>query len=142
MRHPIFSWPFSCRIAMEPVRVRSSLWGNRVRRIRVCNGHRARAATANKCFNATRENIFAGLSHLCARAKLDLFAPALAQLLKGACCSRGRRPRLRKSRRIPPRSPPAATTAKTVSIRVHLWLIWRHANFGDRRCWLYRLALG
>jgi len=66
---------------MESIRVRGSLRGHRVRRIRACNGHRTYAPTADKCFDAARENIFARLGHLCARAKLDLFAAALAQLL-------------------------------------------------------------
>lgn len=66
---------------MEPVRVRGSFRGHRVRRIRACNGHSAHAATEDKCFDAARESIFARLDHLCARAKLDLFAAALAQLL-------------------------------------------------------------
>ena len=81
MRHPIFSRPFSCRIAMEPIRVRGSLRRHCVRHIRACNSRSAHAATADPSFDAARENIFACLSHLCARAKLDLFAAALAQLL-------------------------------------------------------------
>ena len=81
MRHPIFSWPFSCRVTMEPIRVCGSLWGHRVRCVRACNGHGAHAATADKCFDAARENISTCLSHLCARAKLGLFAAALAQFL-------------------------------------------------------------
>ena len=66
---------------MEPIRVRGSLRRDCVRHIRACNSHSAHAATADPCFHAARENIFACLSHLCARAKLDLFAAALAQLL-------------------------------------------------------------
>src|SRR5207249_10748832 len=81
MRHSIFSRPFSCGVAMEPIRVRGSLWCHWVRHIRVCNSHSAYAPTANPSFDAARENVFACLSHLCARAKLDLFAAALAQLL-------------------------------------------------------------
>ena len=66
---------------MEPIRIRGSLRRDCVRRIRACNAHRAHAATADPYFDAARENIFACLSHLCARAELDLFAAALAQFL-------------------------------------------------------------
>ena len=66
---------------MEPIRVRGSLWCHWVRCIRFWNSHRARAETADSSFDAEREKIFASLSHLCARAKLDLFAASLAQLL-------------------------------------------------------------
>src|SRR5262249_19055970 len=99
---------------------------------------RASSATADRSWDPACENDLASLGHFCARSELDLFAGALAQLLKGACCSRW--PRLRKSRRIPPRSTTATATAKSVSIRVYLWLIWRHANPGHRRCRLYRVA--
>jgi len=81
MRHPILSPPFSCGIAMEPIRVRGSLRRDCVRRIRACNSRSAYATATNPSFDAARENIFACLSHLCARVKLDLFAAALAQLL-------------------------------------------------------------
>jgi len=81
MRHPILSRPLSCGIAMEPIRVRGSLRRDWFRRIRACNSRSAYAATADPSFDAARESIFACLSHLCARAKLDLFAAALAQLL-------------------------------------------------------------
>ncbi len=66
---------------MEPIRVRGSLRCHWVRRIRACNGHSAYAATADPSFDAAHENIFACLSHLRTRAKLDLFVAALAQLL-------------------------------------------------------------
>lgn len=66
---------------MEPIRVRRSLRCDRVRHIRACNSRSAYAAIADPSFDAARENLFACLSHLCARAKLDLFAAALAQLL-------------------------------------------------------------
>ena len=66
---------------MEPIRVRGSLRRYWFRRIRACNGGSTHAATADPSFDTERENIFACLSHLCARAKLDLFAAALAQLL-------------------------------------------------------------
>ena len=66
---------------MEPIRVRGSLRCHWVRRIRACNRHSANAATADSSFDAARKNIFACLSHLRTRAKLDLFAAALAQLL-------------------------------------------------------------
>lgn len=75
---------------MEPFRVRYSLCGHCVRRVRACNRDGAFAAIANKCFDAARENIFAYISPLCARAKLDIFAAALAQLLKTGSRSRGR----------------------------------------------------
>src|SRR5512132_1549784 len=88
MRHPILSRPFSRRIAMEPIRVRGSLRRDCVRRIRASNSRSAYAATADPSFDAARENIFACLSHLCARAKLDLFAAALAQLLECSHASR------------------------------------------------------
>ena len=42
----------------------------------------AYATTADPSFHAACENIFACLSYLRARAKLDLFAAALAQLLE------------------------------------------------------------
>ena len=74
---------------MEPVRVRGSLRGHCVRRVCARNGHSAHAATEDKCFDAARESILARLDHLCARAKLDLFAAALAQLLNCASCSHG-----------------------------------------------------
>jgi len=67
---------------MEPIRVRDPLWCHCVRRIRVCNHLGAHAAIADSYFDATRENVFARLSHLRARAELDLFAPTLAQLLE------------------------------------------------------------
>src|SRR5215469_16430712 len=89
MRHPILSRPFSCGIAMEPFCVRDSLRRHCIRRIRPCSTHCAYAATADSSFDAGRENILACLSHLCARAELDLFATTLAQLLKGSCGSRG-----------------------------------------------------
>ena len=41
---------------------------------------------ANPSFDAACKNIFACLSDLCARAKLDLFATALAQLLECSAC--------------------------------------------------------
>ena len=66
---------------MEPIRVRGSLRRDCVRHIRACDSHSAHAATANPCFDAPHENIFACFSHLCAGVKLDLFAAALAQLL-------------------------------------------------------------
>jgi len=66
---------------MEPIRVRGSLWSDRVRHVRACNGDDAHAATADSCFDAARKDALARLNHLCARAKLDLFAAALAQLL-------------------------------------------------------------
>lgn len=66
---------------MEPIRIRGSLWSHRVRPICACNGHGANAATADPCFDAACENVLACLNHLWARAKLDLFAAALAQLL-------------------------------------------------------------
>lgn len=81
MRHPIFSRPFSCRVAMESTRVRNSLWSYRLRRVRACNSDRAHGTSADKCFHAASENIFACLSHLRAGVKLGLFAAALAQLL-------------------------------------------------------------
>ena len=81
MRDPIFPWTFSRRIAMEPIRVRGSLRRDCVRHIRSCNSHGARAATADPSFHAACENVFACLSHLGARAELDLFAAALAQFL-------------------------------------------------------------
>jgi len=81
MRHSIFSRPFSCGVPVESIRVRGSLRRDRVRLIRARNSRRAHAATADRCFHAARENILACLSHLCACAKLDVFAAALAQLL-------------------------------------------------------------
>lgn len=66
---------------MEPVRVRGSLRRHWVRRIRPCDSHGAHTATADPCFHAAHENIFAFLCYLRARAKLDLFATALAQFL-------------------------------------------------------------
>jgi hypothetical protein len=81
MRYPILSRPLSCGIAMEPIRVRGSLRCHRVRRVRACNSRSAYAATADPSFDAARKNIFACLSYLRTRAKLDLFAAALAQLL-------------------------------------------------------------
>ena len=71
---------------MEPIRVCGSLRRDCVRYIRACDSHSAHAATADPSFHAARENIFAGLSHLGARAKLDLFAAALAQLLECSAC--------------------------------------------------------
>ena len=81
MQHPILSRAFSCGVAMEPFRVCGSLRCHCVRHIRACNSHRADAATADPSFDAARESVFACLSHLRARAKLDLFAAALAQFL-------------------------------------------------------------
>jgi hypothetical protein len=66
---------------MEPTRVRSSVQRRYVRCICACNRPSAHAATADPRFDAARENIFACLSDLCARVKLDLFAAALAQFL-------------------------------------------------------------
>src|SRR5262249_26182714 len=120
MRHPILSLPFSRGIAVESTGVHGSLRSRCVQCVRVCSTHCAYAATADRSFDAACENDLASLGHFCARSELDLFAGALAQLLKGACCSRW--PRLRKSRRIPPRSTTAPTPAKSVSIRVYLWL--------------------
>ena len=67
---------------MEPIRVRRSLRRDCVRRIRACNCRSAHAATADPYIDATHENAFACLSYLCARAKLDIFVAALAQLLE------------------------------------------------------------
>ena len=67
---------------MEPFRIRDSLRRHCIRRIRPCSTHCAHAATADSSFDAARENIFACLSHLCARAELDLFAATLAQILE------------------------------------------------------------
>ena len=125
-----FHGHFLARIAMEPIRVRGSLRRDCVRRIRACNSRSAHTPTADPSFDAARENIFACLSHLCARAKLDLFAAALAQLLNVG--------RLCQTRALSKR--PTSRSAKSVSIRVHLWLIWRHANPGHRRRRLYRVA--
>src|SRR4029450_2296480 len=72
MRYPILSRPFSCGITMEPTRVGSSVRGGGVRYICANNPHSAHAATADPRFDAARENIFACLSDLCARVKLDL----------------------------------------------------------------------
>jgi len=66
---------------MEPIRVRGSLRRDCIRRIRADNSRSASAAIADSSFHSARENIFAYLGHLCARAKLDVFAAALAQLL-------------------------------------------------------------
>ena len=66
---------------MEPIRVCGPLRRDRIRRVRAGYSHSARAATADPSFHAARENIFACLGHLYARAKLDLFAAALAELL-------------------------------------------------------------
>ena len=66
---------------MEPIRVYGPLRRDRIRRVRAGNSHSARAAAADPCLHAACENIFACLGHLCARAKLDLFASALAELL-------------------------------------------------------------
>ena len=66
---------------MEPIRVYGPLRRDRIRRVRAGNSHSARAATADPSFHAARENTFAHLGHVCARAKLDLFAAALAELL-------------------------------------------------------------
>ena len=79
-----------------------------IRCIRPCSTHCAHAATADSSFDAACENDLASLSHLCARAELDLFAAALAQFLKALAVAegadlgfgnhvayrRGRRPRL------------------------------------------------
>ena len=81
MRHSIFSGPFSCGAPLESIRVRGPLRRDCIRRIRAGNSHSARAAAADPCLHAACENIVACLGHLCARAKLDLFAAALAQLL-------------------------------------------------------------
>jgi hypothetical protein len=71
---------------MEPIRVRGSLRRHWFRRIRACNSLSAHAAVAFPRLDPARENIFARLSHLRARAKLDLFAAALAQLLERSAC--------------------------------------------------------
>src|SRR6516165_8810891 len=89
MRHPILSRPFSCGIAMESIGIHGSLRSRCVRCVRVCSTHCAYAATADPSFDTACENDLASLSHLCARSELDLFAAALAQLLKGSCGSRG-----------------------------------------------------
>lgn len=81
MRHPILSRPLRRRTAMEPIRVRSYLRRDRLRCLRIGDIGDARAAFADPCFDAARKNVLACLNHLCARAKLDLFAAALAQLL-------------------------------------------------------------
>ena len=52
----------------------------------LCNSRSAHAPTADRYFDAAHENIFASLSHLCARAVLDLFAAALAELLECSAC--------------------------------------------------------
>lgn len=67
---------------MEPIGVRGPLRRHRVRHIRACNSHHARAAAANPCFHEARENVFACVIYLCTRAELVLFAAALAQLLR------------------------------------------------------------
>src|SRR6516164_462492 len=82
MRQPILSRPFSRGIAMESTGVHGSLRSRCIRRIRPCSTHCAYAATTDRSFDAACENDLASLSHLCARAKLDLSAGALAQLLK------------------------------------------------------------
>jgi len=66
---------------MEPIRVRRSLRCHWVRRIRAWNSRSAYAAAADPSFDAALENVFARLNHLRARAKLDLFAAALARFL-------------------------------------------------------------
>src|SRR5947208_3458953 len=68
-------------VAMEPICVRGALRCHWVRRIRACNSHSAHSTTADPSFDAARKIICACLSHLHTRAKLDLFAAALAQLL-------------------------------------------------------------
>ncbi len=78
---PILSRPLPCGIAMEPIRVRGSLQCHWVRRIRACNSCSAYASTADASFDAARENVVACVSHLRTRAKLDLPAATLAQLL-------------------------------------------------------------
>src|SRR5262245_14420298 len=82
MRHTVLPRSFCCRVAMEPIHIRASLRRHCVRYICVCHTHCADAATADPSFDAARKNDLACLSHLCARAKLDLSAGALAQLLK------------------------------------------------------------
>jgi len=81
MRHRVFSGPFCCGAPVEPIRVRGPLRRDWIRRVRAGNSHSARPSTADSSFHAARESIFACLGHLRARAKLDLFAAALAELL-------------------------------------------------------------
>ena len=90
MRDPILSGPFSRRIQMESARLHSALRRNRLRCLRTGDIGDARAAFADPFFDATGENIFACLSRLCARAKLDLFTGTLAQFLN--CRASGQTP--------------------------------------------------
>ena len=76
---------------MEPIRVRGSLRCHWVRRIRGCNSRSAYASAADQSFDAAGENVFACVSHLCTRAKLDLLAATLAQLLDARVCFKGAR---------------------------------------------------
>jgi len=66
---------------MEPFRFRGSLRRYCIRYIRAFHTHCSDTASADPRFDAAREDIFARLNHLCARAKLGLFAAALAQVL-------------------------------------------------------------
>ena len=107
---------------MEPFRVRDSLRRHCVRRLRPGSTRCAHAATADSPFDAAGENIFACLSYLCSRAELDLLAATLAQLLE----RRFLQPRVPTSAlEVMPHAAAleaAATVAKSVSIRVYLWL--------------------
>ena len=76
-----FHGHFLAALRWNPFVFVGSLRRHRVRRIRAGNGHRAHAAIAGPSFHATGENLFACLSHLCARAELDVSATALAQFL-------------------------------------------------------------
>jgi len=55
--------------------------GSFVRCVRAGDIGGAHAAFEGPCCDATDENIVARLGCLCARAKLDLFAAAMAQIL-------------------------------------------------------------
>jgi hypothetical protein len=82
MQHSIFPRTFSSGIKMEPARLRGALRCRCVRLICAYNTRDARAASADSCVDATREDIFACLIYLCRRAELGVLAPSLAQFLE------------------------------------------------------------
>ena len=116
---------------MESARLHSAMRRDDVRPLRVCDTHNARTAFTNLLFHETSENVRACLCHFSLRAKLDLSAFALARfLIVGRFCKSRTFSRLTQT--------PTVLPAKSVSICVHLWLIWLHANLGHRRRGFHR----
>jgi hypothetical protein len=79
----ILSRPLPRRIKVESAHLRVLVRRDSIRSVRLRRAHHARIASPNSLLHTRSENIGVCLNCLCARAKLDLPADALAQFLAG-----------------------------------------------------------